>query len=240
MAPKHQESSETPSLTAFQAEPDQARQWNSDRLNLSVFDDHTHLLQEEFCRFLEKSGFVEGVIDFYINNERRLVTETTSYTDSYHPCGRRNTGEWQQLVRKSLSPWLFWLTYITTAQAKFVDEDRPMSRAQLAALFSDRLFHQNRDDLFFRAHRKRFWTPALLRNTVHEALKDINLPSRVTLENLAMCINFRSQKVSSPIKLVTPLSGKHLQKLLRQNDIKWIEIKRRYVERLLVERKARR
>jgi hypothetical protein len=28
-------------------------------------------LQEEFCRLLEKSGFVAEVIDFYVNNERR-------------------------------------------------------------------------------------------------------------------------------------------------------------------------
>jgi hypothetical protein len=32
-----------------------------------------------------------------------------------------------------------------------------------------------------------------------------------TLENLAMSINLRSRRISSPIKLVTPLSGKHLQ-----------------------------
>jgi hypothetical protein len=53
-------------------------------------------------------------------------------------------------------------------------------------------------------------------------------------------MNFRTSKPSSPIKLLKPLSSKHLQKLLRQNDIDWIKIKRRYVERLLVERKARR
>ena len=182
--------------------------------------------------------FVEEVIDLFINNECRLLTDTTSDTDSHHPGGHHNTGEWQQLVRTSLPAWLFWLTYIMTAQAKLVEEDRPLSRAQLAALFSDRLFHQNRDDRLFKAHRKRFWTSALLRNMVHEALKDISLPSRVTLENLAMSINLRSRRVSPPIKLVTPLSGKHLQKLLRQNDIKWIEIKRRYVERLLQLRRA--
>ena len=113
-----------------------------------------------------------------------------------------------------------------------------MSRAQLGTVLNDCLLRQTKDDFLFRAHRKRLWTPALLRNMVHDALKDISLPGRVTLENIAMSINLRSRKVSSPIKLVTPLSGKHLQKLLRQNDIKWIEIKRRYVERLLRLRKA--
>ena len=107
-----------------------------------------------------------------------------------------------------------------------VEENRQMSRAQLATVLNDRLFRQTKDDLLFRAHKKRLWTQALLRNTVHEALKDISLPRRGTLENVAMSINLRSRRVSSPIKLVTPLSGKHLQKLLRRNNINWIEIKR--------------
>src|SRR5438046_2719932 len=135
MAPQHQDSSQRTNFTASKAEP--------------VFDDDTCLLQEEFRRFLEKSGFVEEVTDFYINKERRLLAENSSDTDSHHPSGRHNTGKWQQLVRTSLPAWLFWLTYIMRAQAKLVEEDRPLSRAQLAALFSDRLFHQNQDDLLF-------------------------------------------------------------------------------------------
>jgi hypothetical protein len=161
-----------------------------------------------------------------------------SDTDSTHDSEPLNTGEWEHLVRTRLPDWLFWLTYILTAQARLAEEKREMSRAQLATVLNDRLFRQTKDDVLFRAHKKKLWTPALLRNIVHEALKDISLPGRVTLENVAMSINLRSRKVSSPIKLVTPLSGKHLQKLLRENDIKWIEIKRRYVERLHRLRKA--
>ena len=46
-------------------EPAQTRRWNTNLVNLGVFDDDTCLLQEEFCRLLEKSAFVEEVIDFY-------------------------------------------------------------------------------------------------------------------------------------------------------------------------------
>jgi hypothetical protein len=46
-----------------------------------------------------------------------------------------------------------------TAQAKLVEKDRPLSRAQLAALFSDQLFHQNRDDLLFKAIGSEFGRP---------------------------------------------------------------------------------
>ena len=89
--------------------------------------------QEDFCRVFEESGFVEEVINFYINKERRLLTENTSGTDWRHS-ERHNTGEWEQLVRTHLPNWLFWLTYILTAQARLVDENRPMSRVQLARL----------------------------------------------------------------------------------------------------------
>jgi hypothetical protein len=186
---------------------------------LGVFDDDTSFLQQEFCRLLQKSGFVEEVIDFYVDKERRLLTENASGTDSTHHSERLNTGEWEQLVRTRLPDWLFWLIYILIAQAKLVEEKREMSRAQLATVLNDSLFRQTKDDLLFRAHKKKLWTQALLRDIVDEALKDISLPGRVTLENVAMSINLRSRRVSSPIKLVTPLSGKHLQKLLRRNNI---------------------
>lgn len=238
MAPQHQESGPTTNLTASEVEADQTRRSNSDLLNLGVFDGDTSVLREEFCRLLEKSGFVEEVIDFYIDKERRLLTESASVADSHYHSERHNTGEWEQLVRTRLPNWLFWLTYILTAQARLVEENRQMSRVQLAELLKGRLFRQIRDDQLCGAHRKRLWTPVVLRKMVHEALKDISLPGRVTLENLAMSIHLRSRKASSPIKLLTPLSGKHLQKLLQQNDIKWIEIKRRYVERLLRLRRA--
>ena len=226
MALQHQESGQTTNLTASEAEPTPTRQSNYNLLNLGVFEDDTCLLQEEFRRFLEKSGFVEEVIDFYINTERQL-TDNALATHSTHDSDRLNTGEWEQLVRTRLPDWLFWLTYILTAQARLAEEKREMSRARLATALNDGLFRQTKDDFLFRAKRKKLWTPALLRNIVHEGLKDISLPGRVTLENVA-----------SPIKLVTPLSGKHLQKLLRQNDIKWIEIKRRYVASLLRLRRA--
>jgi hypothetical protein len=102
MAPQHQDPGQTTNFTASQAEPHQTCQLKSSLVNLGFSDDDTCLLQEEFRRFLEKSGFVEEVIDLYINNERRLLTETTSDTDSRHPNWRHNTVEWQQLVRTRL------------------------------------------------------------------------------------------------------------------------------------------
>ena len=71
MALQQQDPAQTTNLTASEAEPPQTRQWNSNLFNLGIFDDETCLLREEFRRFLEKSGFVEEVIDFYIDKERQ-------------------------------------------------------------------------------------------------------------------------------------------------------------------------
>jgi hypothetical protein len=240
MAAQQQTRGQTTDFTASQRELGKTRTSNTGLLNLGVFDDETALLQEEFCRLLDKSGFVEEIIDFYIYKERQLLTGNGSVTDWPHYREYGTTGEWKELVRTRLPDWLFWLTYILTAQAKLVEENRQISRGKLADLIKSRLFLRNRDDRLCGARKKRFWTPALLRHVVNEALKDINTPGRVNLENLATNINFRTSKPSSPIKLFKPLSAKHLQKLLRQNDINWIKIKRRYVERLILERKARR
>ena len=74
----------------------------------------------------------------------------------------------------------------------------------------------------------------VLRAAVNEALKDINTPGAVTLDNLAQRITWRARKLLQ-MDLQKPLSGKHLQKLLRQHDIDWLKIKRSYKDRLLTE-----
>ena len=204
---------------------------NSDNLN-----GNTDFWESEFSKLLEESRFVAGVIEIYKNDDSRSFAEITSGTNSPPPHLDHNGHEWQELVRTNLPHWLFWLTYILTAHAKLAAEDRPMSRAELAELLNDRLFRQAGNDLRFKAHRRIIWTPEVLRIAVHNALKDMNTPGAVTLENLARRITFHSRN-SSSLNLMTPLSGKHLQKLLKEHDIKWIEIKKSYKERLFKERR---
>jgi len=60
MAPQLLESGQQTKFTA-QAEPAQTGRWNSNLLNSGVFNDDTRLLQEEFRKLLEKSGFVAEV-----------------------------------------------------------------------------------------------------------------------------------------------------------------------------------
>jgi hypothetical protein len=221
--------------TNFKASPTEQAQTHGSALTFTNSDDlsgDTSFLQNEFYRLLEESRFVARVIEIHINNERRSFTENKPGTDSHHHAEHHKGGEWQELVRTNLPYWLFWLTYILTAQAKLAAEDRPMSRRQLVQLLNDRLFRQAGNELGLKERRKRIWTRDILRNAVHCGLKDINTPGAVTLENLARRITAYS-KNSLPIALKRPLSGKHLQKLLRQNDIPWLEIKRSYKDRIL-------
>jgi hypothetical protein len=181
---------------------------------------------------LNESRFVERVIEIHLSNESSLFTDHSSSTaPDRHDLKDRNGAEWQELVERNLPHWLFWLTHILTTQAKLAAEDRPMSRTQLLELLNDRLLRHAGNELRLKAHRKRIWTAAVLRSAVYSAIKDINTPGAVTLENLGRRITAHSG--SAPINLKKPLSGKHLQKLMRQNNIDWIEIKRSYKERLL-------
>lgn len=174
-----------------------------------------------------------------MNNECRSFAENTSGTKSHPHHLDHNGNEWQELVRTNLPHWLFWLTYTLTAHAKLAAEGRPMSRAELAELLNDRLLRHAGKGLPFKAHQRIIWTPSVLRIAVHNALKDINTPGAVTLENLARRITFQARN-SSSLNLMKPLSGKHLQKLLKEHDIEWIEIKKSYKERLFKERRLMR
>jgi hypothetical protein len=238
MALQHQDPAQTTNLTASEAEPAQTRRRNSNLFNLGVFDDDTCLLQDEFRSFLEKSGFVEEVIDFYIDKDRRLLTENPSGTDSSHHSEPLNTAEWEHLVRTRLPGWLFWLTYILTAQARLAEEKRKCRERNLRRSSTTDCFARPKMTCCSERIGRNFGHQPCLEILFMKLSKTSAYLGRVTLENVAMSINFRSTKASSPIKLLTPLSGKHLQKLLRQNDIKWIEIKRRYVTRLLRLRRA--
>jgi hypothetical protein len=232
MTRQRQESALTTNFKASPAEPAQTHGSDPTFLNSADLDGDTGFLEDEFYRLLEESRFVAGVIEIHINNERRTFTENTPGTDSHHHAEHHRGREWQELVRTNLPYWLFWLTHILTVQAKLAAEDRAMSRRQLVQLLNDRLFRQAGNELGLKGRRKRIWTPDILRNAVHCGLKDINTPGAVTLENLARRITARSKNLL-PIALNRPLSGKHLQKLLQQNDIDWLEIKRLYKDRIV-------
>ena len=176
----------------------------------------SEFIENEFYKLLCESGFVARVIEIQLTPD-----------DCDSPA-------WQNIVERNLPHWLFCVTEILTMQAKLAGQDRPMSRAQLAELLKERLIRQASDGLSLKPSRKRIWTMRVLRAVVNEALKDINTPGAVTLDNLAKRITWRSRKLLQ-MDLKKPLSGKHLQKLLRQHDIDWIKIKRSYKDRLLTE-----
>src|SRR5215831_2724356 len=187
---------------------------NSANCESHTLNGDADLIKTEFYRLLKESEFVARVIAIHRNNSKRT------------PVG------WQNIVEENLPAWLFCLTDILTTQAALAAEERPMSRGQLAAQINDRLLREATVELRLKPYRKRIWTAAVLRITVYEALKYIDRPATVTLENVAKMMN-RHFASSLPADVKRPLSTKHLQKLLRQNGIDWLELKRRYKERLL-------
>jgi hypothetical protein len=137
----------------------------------------SEFIENEFYNLLSESGFVERVIEIQFDRDG---------SDSL---------AWQNIVEQNLPYWLFCVTEILMTQAKLAGQGRPMSRAQLAELLKDRLIRQASDGLQLKPTRKRIWTMRVLRAAVHEALKDINTPGAVTLDNLAQRITLSCTQV---------------------------------------------
>lgn len=190
----------------------------------------TEFARNEFYKLLEKSRFVAQVIAIQRRDQFRLHTDSDLCESPSDGISNRSEVEWQALVAQNLPDWLFWVTDILTTQAKLVAQNRPMSRVQLSALMNDRLLRQTSSELRLKSGRSSLWTTKLLRRAINLALSDITTPGAVTLRNVARRINVRSKEL---IGLNTPLTGKHLQKLLKQNNIDWLEIKRSYKHRLI-------
>jgi|GEM_PF-2348499 len=191
----------------------------------------TEFVRNEFHKLLEESKFVTQVIDIHRRDQFRLITDgpCESHIDG---ASNGNSAEWQMLVAQNLPAWLFWVTDILTTQAKLIAQNRPMSRAQLRALMNDRLLRQTSSELRLKTGRSSLWTAELLRRAINHALRDITTPGAVTLGTVARRINIRSKELLTGLS--TPLTGKHLQKLLKQHNIDWLEIKRSYKHRLIV------
>lgn len=187
--------------------------------------------RREFYELLKECKFVARVIDIHTRDQARLGTCGNSSRNNFL---KTDDTEWQTLVTDNLADWLFWITDILTVQARFVSSGRPLTRSQLAALLHDRFIGHPGRNLRLKDRRNEIWSAYSLRSAVEKVLPDIKSCGAVTLSNLARRINARSRDLSF-VSLKTPLSGRHLQKLLKKHHIDWIEIKRSYKERLLTQ-----
>ena len=93
------------------------------------------------------------------------------------------------------------------------------------------------EDLPLKDGRNEIWDADTLKSALNQVLPEIKTTGTLTLANIAKRINERSNQILYG-RNRRPVSGKHLQKLLKKHNIDWAKIKKKYKERLIAKRKA--
>jgi hypothetical protein len=198
---------------------------------------NTGFAMAEFYALLEDSEFVARVIEIYHSDRSSLDSYSEPADSSAMTVEIQEDSQWETLVKKHLADWLFRITDILTMQAKFASRGYPMSHAQLAALIADAFLMEAAEDLQLRDGRNELWNAYTMKLAINSALPEIKTEGAVTLTNVAKKINARFEEISHRSK--KPLSGKHLQKLLKVHNIDWMAIKRSYKKHLAAQRRDR-
>ena len=199
---------------------------------------NTGFAMAEFYRLLTESQFVAKVIEIYCSDKATLERHREPEDSTATIIKIQVDSQWKSLVKKHLADWLFRITDILTMQAKFASRGYPMSHAQLAALIADAFLMEAAEDLQLRDGRNEIWNAYSLKSAINSVLPEIKTSGAVTLTNVAKKITARSKEILD-CRSKTPLSGKHLQKLLKVHSIDWMAIKRSYKKRLAAQRWGR-
>ncbi len=199
---------------------------------------NTGFAMAEFYALLEDSEFVAKVIEIYHSDRSSLDRYSEPADSSAMTVEIQEDSQWETLVKRHLADWVFRITDILTMQAKFASRGYPMSHAQLAALIADAFLMEAAEDLQLRDGRNEIWNAYSLKSAINSVLPEIKTSGAVTLTNVAKKITARSKEILD-CRSNKPLSGKHLQKLLKIHSIDWMAIKRSYKKRLAAQRWGR-
>ncbi|HCX30783.1 MAG TPA: hypothetical protein DHU55_13615 [Blastocatellia bacterium] len=213
------------------------RRCSPDGLFLLHLNGNSGFTKAGFYELLEKSAFVSHVIDIHREDANRVLEYSQQFESpdlvSQAPVLRL----FEAFVEKHLPDWLYGITDILTLQAKFAAKGTPMSRAELTALIDDAFLDSELDDLPLKDGRNEIWDAYTLKAALNHVLPEIKTIGALTLTNVAKRINAGSNQLL-PGRMKKPLSGKHLQKLLKKHNIDWVKIKKSYKKRLIAEKKC--
>jgi hypothetical protein len=208
---------------------------SADRLFLLRLNGNSGFVKAGFYELLEKSAFVSHVIDLHRNDANRSLEYGQQLFALPELVSQApDVPLFEAFVERHLPDWLFKITDILTLQARFAAKGSPMSRAELTALVDDAFLDHELDDLSLKDGRNEIWDAYTLKSALNHVLPEIRTTGTLTLTNVAKKINARSNQLL-PGRMKRPLSGKHLQKLLKTHHIDWAKIREVCKERLLAE-----
>jgi hypothetical protein len=191
-----------------------------------------------FYELLEKSAFVSHVIDIHREDSSRVLEYGQQFESPDRISQAPVLDLFGALVAKHLPGWLYGITDILTMHARFAAKGTPLSRAELTALIDDAFLDRELDDLPLKDGRNEIWDASTLQLALNHVLPEIKTIGALTLRNVAKRINAASNQLLLG-RMKKPLSGKHLQKLLKKHNIDWPKIKKSYKEPLIAKKKRR-
>jgi hypothetical protein len=137
----------------------------------------------------------------------------------------------EEFLRKYLPNWLFQLTDTLAVEALIAASGEPMLKSQADDLYKFIFIDRGPGDPPLKDARNEIWNLRTLRWAIEDALPKIKTIASVTLDTLAKKINTLPKRGWLKKKR-KPLTGKHLQKLLKEHNIDWKKIKKDYIKQL--------
>lgn len=197
-----------------------------------IFDGRSKRVEKAFHALLEESGFLTGVIEIYRKEEMR----TFEYYKKYGPSSSTATFDekfqpQEDFLRKYLPNWLFQLTENLGMEALYAASGEPMLKSKADDLYRFIFIERGPGDPPLKDARNEIWDMYTLKWAVEEALPLIKRTANVTLATLAKRINSLPKRGWLK-KRRKPLTGKHLQRLLKEHNIDWMKIKKDYIKKL--------
>lgn len=194
---------------------------------------HESFVQREFAALLQESDFVSKVIQIYYADALRTFNDGSKH--GLVADFEENFSRQEEFIRKYLPVWLCQITEVLALEAFFVASGEPMTRKNIEDFIHFLFLERGPGDPPLKDGRNEIWDRLLLRWALGQVLPTFKVSGAINLASTARKIN-QLPKRGLLRKMKKTLTGKHLQKLLKDHDIDWPKEKRHY-KALLVQGK---
>jgi len=198
---------------------------------------YASFVQREFAALVQESDFVSKVIQIYHTDALRSFNEGLRHGSVAD--FERDFRRQEEFIRKYLPVWLCQITEVLAIEALYASTGEPMTRKNIEDIIHFLFLERGPGDLPLKDGRNEIWNRHLLKWALGQVLPTFKVIGAVNLASTARKIN-QLPKRGWLRKMKKALTGKHLQKLLKDHDIDWLKEKREYKTRLMQQKELSR
>jgi hypothetical protein len=204
-----------------------------------VFDEGLSGIEGEFNALLRECDFISKVIQIYRKDAAREFAERKKYTPNPSEAEFEESFSFQEVyIREYLPGWLCSITGILILEAFCASLGEPLERSRMAELVNFSFVDRGPGERQLKDGRNEIWDKHVLRWALGQVLPTFKASGAISLAATARKIN-QLPKRGMLRKMKRALTGKHLQKLLQDHDIDWLEEKKHYQNRLGEEKRIK-